>query len=162
MDNSYDSVGEYYLLYKYFKHYRQIDRDNIHKIVIEKLNDMVTTFNNQIKRNVITIHIRQLYFELENIINLLKTDKDRYAKHFTNFINFIRDCYFITDTIKIVYKMQYNTIKKSNILSSDKIKEQIKSFENGSDNLTFIKHGTINLSDTFYNKLLSCIDLISN
>ncbi len=144
-DDSYDTVGEYYLFYKYLKNYKK--ETDLHNKTIHMINNMMTMFNRESKKSLITLHIRQYQYEFDSILKLLK--KDPNTIHINNIINFVRDVFFIIADLPEIYKRQYNDVINSTVLSKDQIKEQVNSFEQSSNRFVTIRGDKLTITPDF-------------
>ncbi len=143
----YDYVGIYYILHKYFKYYLKIKSNKINFEVTQMINNLVTEFNNFTRKNVVTIHIKQFYTELNNISNILTTKN----YNINNIVNFVRDVFVFLNNLILTYKNQYQLVLNSSQIKN--ISAQINSFNIGSNNLITIKNDNIIIQPVFLNLL---------
>lgn len=141
-DNSYDSVGEYYILYKYVKHFVK-DNNNYDK-TIDMINELTTKFNYETNKNVFTIQIKHYNDELQNILKTIKQDPN--TNNITNYINYVRELYKYVYDLPEIYKSQYELIdSQKNSIS----KKALESFDKTSSKLVLLNKSSFIFSKQF-------------
>jgi len=124
-DNGYDSVSEYYILYKYYKHYKK-DRSDYHKKIINLSNLININLMQITNRNLVVCHIQNIFRFMREHITSHARDKYKIKSALERMIAFLDQTDELIERIKSTYTKQYRLVNKSNILSRKKIKKQIK------------------------------------
>lgn len=146
-DDKYDSIGEYYIIYNYFKFYKK-EEEELDIFIIKLLSDITNFFCKLTMNNKFTKQIsRNATFLLK--INDYFTKFNKYE--LANIINYIKDLYFIIDVLPYVYKKQYLEVEKSKINDT----KHIYYFEKCSNKYIKLKNGNLEITQKFY-------DLINN
>lgn len=143
-DNSYDSVSEYHILYKYVKNYMK--KTDLHNETIKLLSNITTECNEQTGKNIFAIQLKHFFDELITINKLVK--KQPNINYIVNIIDFLRDLRSYIMSLPSSFNYQIKLIK-NNINQYQYINDQLKSFKKTSNDMVKIDDDELTVTKKF-------------